>query len=132
MKNLYILVIGGIIAVSIVSFTLIFIVLGSSSMPEGWLALYLGFLTTSIGVLVNLGKTVNIERDIKTLNDGVETLNNGRMDAKIRAGVADVVHDGFIDGSYVEQRTLDRVERGDIIEAEGNDSVTTDETLDTV
>lgn len=55
----------------------------------------------SIAVLQQQGKT----------DDKVTKLTNGVMDAKIRAGVADVVHDSMIDPLINPQLQIDRAGR---------------------
>lgn len=57
-----------------------------------------------IGILAALGR---IEQTKSTVDD----LANGKMDAKIRAGVADVLADHFIDPAAVQQLAKDRARR---------------------
>lgn len=69
-----------------------------------------GILTGFIGMLVlNLLSLVRGEQTKATVDD----LANGRMDAKIRAGVADVLQPHLIDPTVEPQIEADRERRGD-------------------
>lgn len=59
-----------------------------------------------IATVVNIGRTEQVKGT-------VEDLANGKMDAKIRAGVADVLADHFIDPAAVQQIAKDRARRAD-------------------
>lgn len=65
-----------------------------------------GLLTLMVTGGFNLAKTEKIKAQ-------VDDLANGRMDAKIRAGVADVMADDLIDPAVHEQVEADRVRRGE-------------------
>lgn len=68
------------------------------------LGLFIGLIGTVVTTLVNLGRTEQIK-------DTVHDLANGRMDAKIRAGVADVLADHLIDPTAGAQLDVDRARR---------------------
>lgn len=57
-----------------------------------------------VGTVVNLARTEQVKGT-------VDDLANGKMDAKIRAGVADVLADHFIDPAAVQQIAKDRTRR---------------------
>lgn len=57
-----------------------------------------------IATVVNLARTEQVKGT-------VDDLANGKMDAKIRAGVADVLADHFIDPAAVAQIARDRTRR---------------------
>lgn len=65
-----------------------------------------GLVGTMVTALVGLTRTEQIK---KTVDD----LSNGRMDAKIRAGVADVLADHLIDQGATQQIEADRARRAD-------------------
>lgn len=91
-----------IIAVTVVavtciaSLTLILITLDSSQIPEGWLALFLGFMSTVVLGIAQLARVESVARQ-------VDDLANGKMDAKIVAGVARVLKNEHIDPDAVPQ-----------------------------
>lgn len=94
-----------IVAVStIASITLILITLDKSELPEGWLGLFLGFLGSLIVAVLGLAKIDRVDRK-------VDDLSNGLMDAKIRAGVADVLAPHLIDPTMDEQLRTDAQRR---------------------
>jgi len=68
------------------------------------LGIFVGLLVSLITTLVNLGRTEQIK---ETVHD----LANGRMDAKIRAGVADVLANHLIDPTAGAQLDVDRARR---------------------
>lgn len=74
------------------------------------LGLLIGLLVTAAGNLVATIVTVGRTDQIKGT---VDDLANGKMDAKIRAGVADVLKDHLIDPTTREQIAQDRIVRDD-------------------
>lgn len=70
------------------------------------IGLFIGLIGTLTASLVGLART----EQIKTT---VDDLNNGRMDAKIRAGVADVLGEHLIDPKARQQIEADRDRRGE-------------------
>lgn len=89
---------------AIVSMTLIIITVDKSELPEGWLSLFLGFLSSLVVAVVGLAKLDKVERQ-------VDDLTNGLMDAKIRSGVADVLPNHLVDPAALEQLEADRQRR---------------------
>ena len=61
--------------------------------PESIVLAVFGQLAAIVAVLVNLRVTARVERDTKDLR-------NGLLDAKVRAGVADVLPDHLVDPDY--------------------------------
>lgn len=91
-------------AFMITATALIVITLDSSALPEGWLALFFGAVAGLVTALVTVGQVVRI-------GNQVDDLANGKMDAKIRAAVADVVKDEHLDPDAAEQIAADRLRR---------------------
>lgn len=89
---------------AIVSVTLILITLEKSEIPEGWLALFLGFLTTMLVTVAALAKVDKIGRQ-------VDDLSNGKMDAKVRAAVSEVLRDELVDPAMRDQIGRDLARR---------------------
>lgn len=75
---------------------LIIITLDKSQLPEGWLALFIGFVGTAIAVVASLAKIDRIGRQ-------VDDLANGTMEAKIITGIADVVKNEHLDPAATSQ-----------------------------
>lgn len=90
--------------VAIASVALILVTLEKSELPEGWLGMFLGFLGTTMVAVISLAK-------IDKIGQQVDDLANGKMDAKIRAGVADVLGDHLIDPAATQQLEADRARR---------------------
>jgi len=68
--------------------------------------LLLSQLATTIPVIASLARTEKVAAQ-------VDELHNGKMDAKIRAGVADVIPGELLDDEYVRhQLAADRIRRG--------------------
>lgn len=88
----------------ITSVTLIIITVDKTELPEGWLGLFLGFLSALLVAVVGLAKIDKIEGH-------VVDLTNGKMDAKIRAGVAEVLANHLIDPAMTAQLIADRERR---------------------
>lgn len=94
-----------VVAVSaILAIVLMVITVDQSALPEGWLSLFIGLVPAILIGLVNLAKTDRLESK-------VEDLGNGKMDAKIRAGVADVMRPEHVDPLMAAQLDLDRQRR---------------------
>lgn len=74
---------------------------------ETIITLLLGSLAPTIGVLANLYKTGDIAKR-------TEDLTNGLMDAKIRAGVADVVVPHLVADDAKPMIEADRARRGNL------------------
>lgn len=53
-------------------------------------------------VLVNLRATTEVGARVKRVEDDTHALTNGLLDSKVRAGVAEVVHDELLDPRYAE------------------------------
>lgn len=93
-------------AVGILATALIIVTVDKSELPEGWLALFVGTIGTTLGVLVTLSKVADVANT-------VDDLNNGRMDAKIKANIAQVIDDRYLDPEYrtSPQREADKARR---------------------
>lgn len=78
-------------------------------------AALLGALAPTAAVLVNLYATSQVRSRVDTVAQDTHDLRNGLLDAKVRAGVADVLHPELLDPDYVEgtQSTEDQVRRDD-------------------
>lgn len=77
--------------------------------PDGdavamFLTMVLGFATSTIAVLVTLTK-------VQSVDEKVEYLANGGMDAKVRAGVAEVLRPELVDPEAEDLIAVDRVTR---------------------
>lgn len=90
--------------VAIASVALILVTLEKSELPEGWLGMFLGFLGTLLVAVISLAK-------VDKIGQQVDDLSNGKMDAKIRAGVSDVLANHLIDPAAVHQLEADRARR---------------------
>lgn len=66
--------------------------------------------TVILGLLA-LFKLGSVEATLAEVKSQTNDLTNGKMDAKIRAGIADVLADHFIDPASVQQIALDRLTR---------------------
>ena len=102
--NLLIICATIVISLGIVSTVLMIMTTNKSEVPEGWLALFFGFMGAMLTGLLSAHK---LEKIGKTVDD----LNNGRADAKMRAAVADVVADQYLDPNQSEQIAQDRIRR---------------------
>lgn len=111
-----------IVALSIVSAAVILISMSKNDLPDGWLALFLAFIGTSLGVLVSLGKLDEIDRKtserLDSMGSNVNDLTNGLMDSKIRAAVSEVI------SPDLQNHANAALVREDIARRNGNDSVT--------
>lgn len=97
-----------IIVVSFVgALSLILITVDQSTLPEGWLALFLAAIPGLVTAMANLARTESVKRQ-------VDDLANGGMDAKIRAGVADAVRDEYLDPDQARQLAVDRARRDEL------------------
>ena len=85
----------------IAALTLVVVTVDKSEVPEGWLALFLATLSTVIATLVGLARTEKIGRQ-------VDDLSNGKMDAKIRRAVAEVLRPDMVDPEARPQLERDR------------------------
>lgn len=68
------------------------------------IALLLGFASTAVPAVIGLAKITGVERQ-------VTELSNGLMDAKVRAGVADVLPEDLHDPAIRSQLAADRATR---------------------
>lgn len=103
-NNTLILAISLVACVAIVASVVLVAVAPDGTDPTLLLGGILGPAASLIATLVTLGR---LEQTKSTVDD----LANGKMDAKIRAGVADVLADHFIDPGAVEQIARDRTRR---------------------
>jgi hypothetical protein len=77
--------------------------------PEGdavatFLTMVLGFATSTVAALVTLTK-------VQAVDQKVDYLANGGMDSKVRAGVAEVLKDEFVDPDAKSLIEADRAHR---------------------
>lgn len=72
------------------------------------LGLLIGLMFTNVGTM--LAAIVSLVRT-EQVKGTVDELANGKMDAKIRAGVADVLPDHLVDAKAKPQLVLDRASR---------------------
>ena len=77
------------------------------------LAPLIGLVGPTVATLAVLGKVNNIDQR-------TEDLTNGLMDAKLRAGVADVLPDHLIDPGAKDQLEADRARRDEAGHGNGN------------
>lgn len=94
-----------IIAVTAILGTVcILITLDKSQLPEGWLGLFFAMIGSIVAAVVTLARLDKVSRQ-------VDDISNGRMDAKIRAAIADVVKDEHLDPDASSQIRADRIRR---------------------
>jgi hypothetical protein len=75
------------------------------------LAPLLALPASAIPALITLGKVNSVDAKVEQVDRRTEELSNGLMDAKIRAGVADVIRPEHVDPEAVEQLEADRARR---------------------
>lgn len=77
--------------------------------------LILGAVAPTAAVLVSLRTTQNLAGQVDQVAQDTHDLRNGLLDAKVRAGVADVLPDHMIDPDYLDtgQRRRDDDRRGE-------------------
>ena len=92
-----------VIVAALVAVTLILMQGTADKDTVGIVVVMVGTLLTT---LVGLQRTEDVKRT-------VDDLANGRMDSKIRAGVADVVAEHLIDDTVRDQLEVDRERPGD-------------------
>ena len=77
------------------------------------IALLIGLLTMLVTNVVTLARQEKTLTATEKVEETVYDLSNGKMDAKIRAGVADVLAEHLIDPTTREQLKADRERRGE-------------------
>lgn len=107
------LVIGVVVVIvaAIAATSLLLITIDKSQLPEGWLIVYLGFLSSAVTGILAVIQGQQGRREQAQVRETVHDLANGRMDAKIRAAVADVLKDEHIDPAMRAQIEADRARR---------------------
>jgi hypothetical protein len=68
----------------------------------------LATLPATVAVIVNLVRVEGVGQDVQEVRQNTRDLANGLMDAKVRAGVAEVLDPALIDEAAVEQLERDR------------------------
>lgn len=80
-------------------------------------AALVGSIMTNLGaiaaVMVNLNRTNSVGAKVDQVAEDAHNLVNGLLDAKVRAGVADVIHDDLIDPDATHQLRADRARRAE-------------------
>lgn len=102
--------------VVIVCFTMASCVALFVAAPEGantgsLITILLGNLAPTLAVLALLAKQQQTDQKVDTIGQTTHRLANGLLDAKIRAGVADVLDPAYIDETAVQQLATDRAHR---------------------
>jgi hypothetical protein len=92
-----------VVAVAAIVAIAVLVAVGSDAESIG---LLIGLVTMLVTSIVSLTRTEQIKGT-------VDDLSNGRMDAKIRAGVADVLGEHLIDPTVRDQLDVDRARRGE-------------------
>lgn len=96
-----------VVAVAILGAVLVYIFA-----PEGAdIAPLIGLVGPTVATLAVLGKVNNVDDKIDRVDQRTEDLTNGLMDAKLRAGVADVLGEHLIDPAARGQLEADRARR---------------------
>lgn len=112
MKNTTAVLIGGIVAcfvVVVVACTLV--TLFSDRDVATFITPVLGFTGTTLALLATLARVGAVDAKVDSVTESVDYLANGGTDAKIRAGIADVVKEDFIKDDVGEQLDADRATR---------------------
>lgn len=68
----------------------------------------LATLPATVAVIVNLVRTDDVSAHVQEVRQNTRDLANGLMDAKVRAGVAEVLDPALIDEDAAEQLERDR------------------------
>lgn len=102
--NVIVLAVATLASVVVLSVVLLVVFAPKDTDVVGVLTILLGFLTTTIATLVTLGR-------VQAVDQKVEYLANGGTDAKIRAGIADVVRPELLKPDADEQLEADRAHR---------------------
>lgn len=63
-------------------------------------------LAATAAVLVNLRATASVNDKVRKVARDTDALTNGLLDSKVRAGVAEVVHDDALDPDYTEGQLM--------------------------
>lgn len=98
-------------AVDLAAVVVVAILLGDTS--AALVASILAAMPATAAVIVNLSATAKVQAQVSTVAQDTHDLRNGLLDAKVRAGVADVIHPELIDPEYAEGEGIiaDRVRR---------------------
>lgn len=94
-------------------FTASAVVVIAVAVPDGGnagslIALLVATLAPTLATIANLVKTTGVEQRLEDVAANAEQLTNGGMDAKIRAGVADVLRPSMVDPEVEAQLVHDR------------------------
>lgn len=115
MKSSNALVIGiaGCFVAVVTACTAIYIANPAGENITSVLTILLGSLGSTIAVLATLAKVGDVDKRVGDVDRKVDFLANGGTDAKIRAGIADVVKDEFLkdEEGTAEQLEADRAHR---------------------
>lgn len=68
----------------------------------------LGILAPTLAVMVTLVQVGRVQAQVETVARDTHDLTNGLLDSKVRAGVADVLHDDLMDPEAADQVAEDR------------------------
>lgn len=79
--------------------------------PEADLAPVLALVGSTVATLATLAKLQGVDAKVDQVDKRTEDLTNGLMDAKIRAGVADVIRPEHVDPEMADQLEADRTRR---------------------
>lgn len=98
-------------SVTLVAVTLLTLFTKDPESNTALVASLFGNLGAIAAVLVNLQRTASVEEKVDTVGQQTSDLVNGLLDAKVRAGVADVMHPDLIDPDAHAQLHADRAKR---------------------
>ena len=109
-----VVVIVGVVVV--VCFTIAACVAVFVAAPEGantgsLMTILIGNLAPTLAVLALLAKAQGTDQKVEKIESQAAQLVNGTMDAKIRAGIADVLDPSLIDPTALQQIENDRAHR---------------------
>lgn len=98
----------------------LFLVADDATVAATLVTSLLGSLGTIAAVLVTLAKTSQVADSVRRVEGEVEEVSgrthdlvNGLLDAKVRAGVAEVLHPNLVDPAIVDQVVVDKVTRAE-------------------
>lgn len=113
MKNISTLVLGIVACFITVVLACTLVALFAGDGVADFITPLLGFTGTTLALLATIAKVGDVDSKVQDMKGNVEYLANGGTDAKIRAGIADVVKDEFLkdEDHTVEQLAADRIRR---------------------
>lgn len=106
-------IVWAVVVLFVVTLAAVVVVVVVAGNDAALVAAILGSLAPTAAVVVNLYATSQVRSRVDTVAQDTHDLRNGLLDAKVRAGVADVLHPELLDPEYIEspRSAEDRVRR---------------------